>query len=293
MPSPLHLTKPLAAAMALADRGLGQGLSSTLAVTNDPLRIDLPPVLRTSDISAETVRGLGSMYLQAELEQAGIAYAADLLAEQRLQLSIRSTPLAQLLEDYARRKREWLNRDERLRLFGRVFGIGTSTGPQAGAAVNNDFQRKFAVFASALLRTAEPWSGAMPPQTASPAELRQSGVDLLGNLAPLQYGNTLVAARQIQAQLRAAIAILSHEGMTTYLGVRTMWDVVRSIFGDQSPDLGRLVTRGQCGLRVFNWLADSIGWFLNPTPQPAPPLATAASLAAQWLEASGFQRRAA
>ncbi len=284
--------QPLAAALRMAERALALGGAMAFEVSQDPFQIQLPPVLRSADISPETLRALGSMYLQAELEQAGIITAVELLSDARQQLGVRSAAVAQMIEDYTRRRRDWLDRDQRQRLFARLFGLGLAAGPQSDSSVNNEFQRLFAAFAGALLRVAEPLAGLPDLRPATPAALRQTAVDLLGNLAPRQYGNTLVAARQIQTQLRAAIDILNHEGIRTHFAVRTMWDVVRAIFADQTPDLGRLITRGQSGMRLFDWIAGSLDWFLDAaSSRPAPAWSPAAAWAAQWLEASGFTRR--
>jgi hypothetical protein len=96
---------------------------------DDALKLNLPPIIGGGSSSqapdAATLKVLATLYLQTELEQAGIIAVAEVLADNRYQLSIQNAAAAKLLEDFFRRKREWLDRNSREHIFARVFGIGS------------------------------------------------------------------------------------------------------------------------------------------------------------------------
>src|SRR5262249_15687849 len=147
-------------------------------------------------------------------------------------------------------------RRQREQIFARLFGVSSSAADPSG--VNSEFQRLFANFCSALLQYAEDFNARRPPSAVLEARVRQSAGFVLVNLAPRQYGNALLAGRLIGEQLRQAIDILSDPGIGTDFASTNMWDTVGKILGSRTPDLGRLVTRAQSGLRLLNWLADTI-----------------------------------
>ena len=74
-------------------RQTGHAASFALAtVENDPLRLSLPPIIGSGSSSttpdSATLQVIATLYLQAELEQAGVIPVADMLADSRYQLSI-------------------------------------------------------------------------------------------------------------------------------------------------------------------------------------------------------------
>lgn len=254
--------------------------------------MDLPPLVDGQGFgapSAQALRVMGTLYLLAELEQAGIIPTAELLVEERNWLPVTSVSAAEKLDRFARRVHNWYDQKNRDRVFARVFGLGSATEADAQTLVNHDFQRLFASMCLAIVRygRAARWG---PPGAAYEASLRQAARALLANLASRQFGNTLLAARAIKEQLDAAIDLLSDPGIGTLFRARGLWDTLRKILGPQTPDLGRHVDRGQSGLRLLTWLAsvrerlwatDGRALFSGDVP--------VFSWAATWLQATGIE----
>jgi hypothetical protein len=277
--------------LALAAECLRAGTQALGLVDNDPLQ--LPPLLtpgREPVLPAQSLRTMAAMMLQSELEQACVIAVVELVAEVRLRLDLASSATMRLLEDFALRERDSYNRTQREAIFARLFGTGGGATSGRGAEVNNDFQQLFGAFCYALSRYAADLSWGRPLGPSAEAPLRQAATVVVLNLAPRQFGNTLVAGRMIGDQLQRAVQILSDSGLQAYFQSQSMWDTVRKILGAQTPDLGRLITRGQSGLRLLNWLAGVLD-NLND-PRASRPLATARepvfTWAAQWLQATGL-----
>jgi hypothetical protein len=284
--------------LALADESLRAATPAAAALAfglaaEDPLRLNLPPLAGGGGLlpGPQFLRVAGSLYLHAELEQAGVVAVAELLAAERRALDLTSVRAAELLEDFARRARQWYDRDGRVRLFARLFGTGAAAArPGEGRDVNREFQQLLANLCGAVTGYSEQYRFRQRPTAAQEALVRQVANDLLVNLGARQYGNATAAATQIQDQLRRAIELLSHEGIAARFQARGMWDVLRKILGRETPDLGRLITRGQSGQRLFEWLASALPQ-ITETPPTAPLLPAGSpvfALAASWLEASGF-----
>jgi len=256
------------------------------ATPRDPYAIDLPPVLDgagLSSITPETLRALAALYLDAELEQAGLPFAAELLADHRMELPLASAEAARALEQFALLRREHYNRQQRDVLYARLFGLGAAA---SGSASNNDFQRRLAAFSQAVLRQAEPplYGGS---QAMRDSAVRWASQQLAANLAARPYGNALMAGTRLQAYLHAAIELLTHPALLRDFAVPGLWPLLAKLFGAATPDQGRFVSRGQAGLQLLQQLADWLPLLGNP--MPLPPATTASqSAAAQWLAASGL-----
>jgi len=283
------LGQPLPELLALAQSQF-DGLALQ-ADAGDPLAIALPPILGTTGAPAlapGTVRMLAALYLNAELEQAGLPLAAELLAQAKLELSIVSAAAARLLDDFDTMRRTAYTREQRELLFARLFGIGGGALAARGAAVNNEFQRLLATFCSGILRTTEsllPGGSSAVRQTFA----RDAALSLASNLAARQFGNTVGAGQALQRYTQQAIELLTHPGMLAHFGVRGLWELLAKLFGPAVPDMGRIVTRGQSGMRVLIHLAEGLPALqVQPTgmlPQASDLVATSA---AQWLQASGL-----
>ncbi len=282
--------------LALADACL-RGLTQTLGlVDNDPLQ--LPPLLtpgREPALPVQALRTMAAMYLQSELEQAWVIALVEIIVEARMRLDITSTVTMRGLEDFALHAREFYTRSQREAVFARLFGTGGGATTDRGTGVNNDFQQVFAAFCNALASHGVNLSYGRTLGPAAEAPLRQAAIAVIFNLAPRQFGNTLVAGRAIGDQLHRAVDILSDTGIQTTFQGQGMWDTIRKILGQRTPDLGRLITRGQSGLRLLNWLAGVLD-NLNDS-RVSRPLLTARdpvfTWAAQWLQATGLTAPAA
>lgn len=284
--------------LALADASLraaapAAGARAFGLPAEDPLRLSLPPLAGSGGLlpGAGVLRVVGSLYLHSELEQAGVVAVAELLAGNRYTLGVTGERAARLLEEFARLGRQWYDRDSRTRLFARLFGLGAAARPGEGREVNREFQQLLANLCGSVVGYGEQFRFRQRPTMAQEALVRQVATDLLVNLGARQYGDTTTAAAQIQEQLRRAVELLSDEGVGARFAARGMWDVLRKILGRETPDLGRLITRGQTGQRLFDWLASALP-LITETPPTRPLLAADSpvfTLAASWLEASGFR----
>jgi hypothetical protein len=266
-----------------------------LAAGDDPLRLELPPLLdpRAAGPSPTALRGLSALYLQAEMEQAGILLATEALADARAGLAL-PAPAAAKLEDFVRQAREVPAFPERARLFARLFGLGPATigGAGSGAAVNHVFQQLFATWCLGLLRYAAEHRPGRIPGPVREAALRGSTLDLVLNLTPRADGHALLAGRRIEGQLRRAIAVLSDAGIGGALGMGTLglWQTLRRILGDATPDLGRIVARGESGVALLAGLPDLLPELQATRPNRSllPAVSPHYVHAARWLEATGL-----
>ena len=298
----MAVTLGLRASLALADACLQSLAHILITADGDPLKMDLPPLIGNGGaaLTPQTLRAFGAMYLQAELEQTGVILVAESLAEARFSLPIRSQSAVARLEAFAEKNKRWFRREQRELLFARVFGTGKAATADRGADVNQDFEQRLATLCWAIDRFGAARASSFRRIDGNDAMIRRAASDLLMNLANRQYGNTLLAARRIQQQLQASIDVLSDKGVSEYFAVRGMWAVIRAALGDQTPDLGRIITRGQSGLHMLSWLATGSpklaqGGSLAADLSPSSPVFTWAS---QWLSATGLptgheQRRAA
>jgi hypothetical protein len=269
---------------------LSQSLAiAARALANDLPDLVLPPATNAeSNLSAGTLTALGVLYLQAELEQAGIIPAAEALVEARTSLDLPSERSAELLERFAARERNWYDRQSRANLFARVFGTGAGATPPAGDIVNHDFERRFAAVCSAVERAMADGVGRLPVAPEDDARIRLLATDLLANLGLRQYGNTLFAARRIQEQLEASIALLKEAEIEAMFHTKGFWPTVARILEPSVPDLARLVARGQSGQHLLDWLGAVLGEIGSPSGVLLPPNSPVFGWAARWLEASGL-----
>jgi hypothetical protein len=265
----------------------------TRAAEDDPLRLDLPPLLDgTSRPSAATLRLTGTLYLQSELEQAGLIAAAELLVSARDTLPA-TEAVGTLLEQYARAMRgagvpEWLPAARRTQLFARLFGTGTSAAP-GGTAINQSFEQLVASLCASLLRVEAGYRWSSTPDAMLDASVRQAAVSLLVNVGARQYGVSSVLAGRLDQQLRRSIALLSHRDVASLLGVQGVWTIVRTLLGPNATDAGRHAARGASGQAIFAWLAGVLPSIESSSPQTlVPPGSPAFAPAGRWIVASGL-----
>jgi hypothetical protein len=276
--------------LALAADAVGPAADGVPA-GDDPLRLDLPALGSGSgDLpSAATVRVFASLYLAAELEQAGVVPIAELLAEQRDTLNLTSYQAAMKLDDFATRERQWYNRAGRAQVYARLFGIGAGATNDAGMLVNREFMPIFAALCRALARFAE--ISAPTRGTASiDAGARTAAAMVLTNLAPRGLGNTPLAARRLQDQVRRAVDILRDPAIGSLVGARTMQQTIVNILGKDAPDVQRLIDSGLGGQAVLEWLATALPRIADDSGH-VPVLTSGdriAVTAALWLRAVGL-----
>jgi hypothetical protein len=271
------------ASLALVAKCLHSSAATALALgaNADPLRLDLPPANGPATLTPAALRILAALYFEAELEEAGVIAVAEILADARMSLGAIDESAARTLEDFAHRMRGWYDRPSREMIFARVFGIGGRATRDEGAAVNHAFSQVFATFCAAVVRYAV---------LRDEASMRRTANDLLNNVAARQFGNTLYAGQKIDEELRAAVAILGDASIGARFQARGMWDLLRHLLGDGTPDLGRILSRARAGLRVLLWMSSELGELARSSPSRVlvPANHELFALCAQWLDASGL-----
>ncbi|WP_157650549.1 hypothetical protein [Burkholderia ubonensis] len=298
MPADLVLSHPaspsLGESLALASASLDACDVELFALPSDPFHLDLPALHGSGqlhELNPATLRAIASLYLEAELEQAGVILAAELLAQSRNDLPLRSVAAARKLQSFADDSRQQLSRDDRDRLFVRLFGIGHGSADAPPGLANHVFERLMLGVCDALQVATAPAALLPGGGIALPAARLQNALGLLlDDLAVRQFGNTLAAGRRIDAALRAAIALLTDPGIQEYFGSSGLWDTLRRIYRELTPDLGRIVTRGQAGMHLLRWIADHPALLAHDHAMlaDAARLREGATYAAQWLAASGL-----
>jgi len=279
----------LLAGLALAANAMGAGANGVPA-GDDPLRLDLPALQPApADLpSASTVNVFAALYLAAELEQAGVVPIAELLAEQRYTLNIESYETAAKLEDFATREHQWYDRAGRVQIYARLFGIGPAATNDTGALTNREFMSLLASLCRALARYADATPTAGYGTLEASVELAAQA--LLGNLATRALGNTLLAARRLEDQVRYAVDVLRDPAIGALVGARSLQQTIVNILGKGAPDVQRLIDIGLAGQKVLVWLGNTLP-HLDQTIAHVPlvtfsdPVAVTASM---WLHAAGL-----
>lgn len=281
--------------LLLAQASLADAPQAQSMAHGDPLGLGLPPLLNGATLAAlptaAALQALAALYLHAELEQTGLILVAEGLAAERSALALRTEQAAARLEQFAEQQRQWYDRGRRMRVFARLFGLGSPVGGEE----NTIFQQEFARVCHGIGQMEVELRSSGKPSARTEAALRLALRALLINLGAHQYGDTLLAGRKIQEQLRAAAAILEDPDVGALVQGRGLWDTLRKILGDRTPDLGRLLSRGQSGQRLLTWMAlarpnltqdhptDSRDGFSRLLPAGSPVFTWAAT----WLEATG------
>jgi hypothetical protein len=259
------------------------------AVAQNGLDLNLPPITGPGEgLGSATLGALASLYLQAELEQAGVIPAAEAVVDARTALDLPTESGAEKLEQFAQRERNWYDRNSRNQLFARVFGIGPGATPDAGASVNREFEQRLAVLCLAISRYGIDQTGAQTGPSADEAQVVQAANDLLANLEMRQYGNTVFAVRRIQEQLEAAINLLKDPDIESIFHAKGFWATLAQVLEPNVPDIARIVERGQAGQHLMTWLATAGPGVTNALQPLVPPNSPVFDWAAHWLEASGL-----
>jgi hypothetical protein len=273
-----------------------RGRAASLAFAEDPLHLDLPPLLDGSTrTSTATLRLTGTLYLQAELEQSGLIVAAELVVRSRDLVQARDA-LARKLEEYATAMRgaglnEFVDPTRRAQLFARLFGVGAGATMSDGAVGSNRaFEQLFASLCVALLRVEAAYRWSPAPDASLDASVRFAARNLLLNIGARQYGVSSLTASRLDQQLRRSIAILGDEDLGALLGVHGVWAVTKWLLGANAPDAGRHAARGAAGQNVLLWLAGVLPAIEDErsTVVLVPPGSAVFAAAARWIVASGL-----
>lgn len=262
-----------ALALALRDAAAALGARGwALAAADDPLRLALPPVAAVDSAPDAVLSAWAALYLNAELEDAGVLSLVEMLADQRRALALREVGTQQRLERFALGIEQNPNRLDRSRLYGRLFGGSPS-------AERPDFRQRLLRLALAVVRAdAEHLRGA--EGHASRAAWRAAAQALLALAAAEPAGTLLSWARRIHARTLAAFDMLGDIGLQRQLSTTTPWQTLQRLLAGDPAQRDAAARRGSAGqtlLRGLSRAADA-AWPDTETVQAA----------YRWLVASGL-----
>jgi len=234
------------------------------------------------------VRVFASLYLAAELEQAGVVPIAELLAEQRDTLNLTSYQAAAKLDDFATRERQCTT----VRAARRCTPACSASEP---ARRTRPARSSTVSSCRSSLRCAGRLRGSARDLFRHPRHCRPrrgsaydggNGADEPRAARPR---NTLLAARRLQDQVRRAVDILRDPAIGSLVGARTMQQTIINILGKDAPDVQRLIDSGLGGQAVLEWLATALPRIADdtghvPVMTPDDRIAVTAAL---WLRAVG------
>lgn len=260
----------------------GGGLSSR-GLAADPLRLELP-AFASALPSAESVRTVGALWFDVQLDAAGVIRCAEWLADRRATLSLGSEDRP-ALEAYSARRGSWLPAPAREQLGGRLFAVGP--GSAAGGAQAARFASALSSLASALVAFGQ---GDAVPLILDPAVVH-SALGLAGVIGALAGGSLAASATALTDQLRWSITLLERPGVSALVGARGFWDAVARMQGEHAPDLRRLLDQGRHGQTLIRWIADSLPALGQDPPfTPAVPVSVLAAGSA-WIRSLGLPVR--
>jgi hypothetical protein len=267
-----------------AEAGPPMHVAAALAAA-DPLRLDLPPVI-SPQVTPEALRSLAALYLAARLEEMGLLHVAEVLVAQRATLRV-PPATATKLDALARTTAPAYTRDERARLFARLFGLGPMAGAGAPGA-HSRFEPLLAGLCSALVACGSRRAG---PVDGPHAAVTRAGADLAAAAGLVHSGGATLAVNVVNEQLRRAVDLVSDAGVGALCGTKGLWATLRALLGSGAPDLRRLLDCGRHGQRLLRWLADAVP-ALDSKTAIGPPIPQDVVVSADaWLGACGLRRR--
>ncbi len=214
-------------------------------------QVDLPPITSGS-LSPAQIRVAAVLLWAREVEAAGLLALVETLAEGIVKGTV-MLPLregASKLVRHHRGREERFGPDERHELYARVLGEGDP--------VRNPVAGQLEALVSALGEV-----GRAPPDRSThhlQARVNVIGRDLAGMLSDRSVGLAAYAARDIVAQVRAALALLDDADIAQALGGGGAWNIVRvhspSLLG-RAIEPGPHLARARAGQTIVSWLADA------------------------------------
>ena len=227
---------------------MAETMATVMAELGD---IRLPPAATPAD--AAQLRAVASLYLASTLEAAGLIGAAeDLTRLARTGALVGDVGDAgPLIEAFWRERGDRASPEERLSLFGRLFGAPLGPSDAMGPP-NEAFEESLLDLCDSIIKAADRFGNGQ-------ARARTMALRLAENLAEASNDMTLFLAREVLDSLGKAIAILNHPQVKARLMARTLWDSVAKVdrqFGRPARSTLTHLRRGRAGMAVLAWLAD-------------------------------------
>jgi hypothetical protein len=249
--------------------------------------VELPPIVG-SDADQAHLRSVAPLYLAAELEQAGLVPAVELVGGLFVSggLSGDLGPASSLLMRFWQERHNRFTAPERQAFFSRLFGDTSGPALAIGSGTNTDFEPLMTALTSALVNLQD--SPLLPARYASEVPWRTAALELAANLLPRSGGMAVFVARDLLQTIQQALDILRQRPVQAQFRANSVWEAVSNIRQmKRGPvhDVGEHVTRGKAGMLVLAWLAESVP-ALNSNQQLISPDSPLPAAAASWLDAT-------
>ena len=231
--------------------------------------VHLPDLEQPADVEivAENLQAIGAIYFAYMFEEmrafAVVDRIVSLFASGMLPIGAGAS--RELLATQWASHQARLSERERRTAYSRVFG---APGGEPGVLPNREFPELWLRFVSAV---------------SGPA-----GRDLAVNLSKHGYGIASLVARELRAQTKGAISLLSDREVTAAFGARDMWQVIDQVSATYlggARNTHRYATMAQSGVSIIDWLAGHAD-ALNRGDPPAGDAGLAAACE-QWLAVNG------
>lgn len=240
---PRHRYADLLGAVSLALSVCAGGPARAQALAG--IDFDLPEGAPTADDRVQ-LEAAAPLYFASELERAGLLPTAELIAGLFVSGAITQPlgPVAKMLHDFWRGRRERLTADEREAVFARVIETPY-------------FDRLMHALCEAIVAHADPTVPGGPglhAQVALATHAQSLGAFLAQRVDPM----AAIAARDIVETINAALGFLRDRQLQLAFGVRDLWrlvEIVGSQHGAMAGDAQQHVDRGRSGQTVLLWLA--------------------------------------
>lgn len=212
-------------------------------------------VRSSGTLDAASIRATQAIYAAAMLEELKLFQVADRLVElfRSGALPIGRGRAGSQLYQFTRTSSRRLSSAERLSLYARTLGVG---GGDAGGRSNREFGDLWARFVSGVAALTGPDAAADLVRLA--ADVRGAGRDLAANLSAHGYGVAYYAARELAAQIKLIMALLSAPEVRSAFGARDLWQVVDQVAAlhlGGASNIARYRAMATAGSTIIAWLA--------------------------------------
>lgn len=245
---PRHRYADLLGAVSLALSVCAGGEARAQALAG--IDFDLPEGAPTAEDRVQ-LEAAAPLYFASELERAGLLPTAELIAGLFVSGAITQPlgPVAKMLHDFWRGRRERLTADEREAVFARVIETPY-------------FDRLMRALCEAIAAHADPSLPGGPGLRAQVA-LATHAQSMAAFLAQRVDPMAAIAARDIVESINAALGFLRDRQLQLAFGVRDLWRLVEIVASQQgAPGAVAIaggaqshVDRGRSGQAVLLWLA--------------------------------------
>ena len=215
--------------------------------------IDLPPLDEVGRASPAQLRVAATLLWARHVDESGLLDFVDALArgvfDGTLHLPIAGAAVDPLVT-WWRSRDERFERDERQAIHERLFGRPSDLG--------HPVARLLASLCQALIEVGR--AGATGEERQARIHLTTVARELAAALSERAVGISGFAARELVAQVRQALALLSEPEVDHVLGGLGPWQSIRMwshLLLGRRIDPAQPIRRARAGLQLIEWLADN------------------------------------